>query len=72
MEIIYSLCQRFQFDLFQLMIIGLLLFAIGFWLGHARSKKLAHKMAKMEKEIMNLNSELLYNTGQPTTLKMHH
>jgi len=71
METIYTTSQSFQLDLFQALIIGLFLFAIGFWIGQARSKKLAQKMAKMEKEIMELNTELLYNTGGMGVLKMH-
>lgn len=71
METIYTTSQSFQLDLIQVLIIGLLLFAIGFWIGHARSKKIAQKMAKMEKEIMKLNTELLYNTGTASVLQMH-
>jgi hypothetical protein len=64
METFYSNSQSLQMDLFQVLIIGLLLFSFGFWMGHARSKKLERKMAKMEKEIRDLNTELLYGNGQ--------
>jgi hypothetical protein len=60
METIYSPIQRFELDPIQVLIFGLFLFAIGFWAGQARSKKLERKMAKMEKEIRDLNTELLY------------
>jgi hypothetical protein len=71
METIYSTSQRFQPDFLQVLIVGLFLFAIGFWVGQAKSRKLERKMAKLEKEIRDLNTELLYNTGEPSVVKMH-
>ena len=50
-----------QLDLLEVAIIGAFLFGIGFWLGNLKSKKLLKKMARMEKKIMDLNSELLYS-----------
>lgn len=60
METIYSTVHRFEFDPLQILIPGLFLFAIGFWAGQARKKKLERKVARMEREIRDLNSELLY------------
>ena len=61
METIYSTSQDFQLDIIQVMITGLILFAAGYWLANLRSKKFLKEMRKLEKEIMDLNSELLYN-----------
>jgi len=72
METIYSTVQRFQPDLFQTFIIGLFLFAIGIRIGLAKSRKLGRKMAKLEREIRDLNTELLYNTGDTGARNMHH
>jgi hypothetical protein len=66
METIYSTSQDFQLDIIQVMITGLILFAAGYWLANLRAKKLLKEMRKLEKEIMDLNSELLYNE------KMYH
>ena len=63
METIYTLFQNFHLDLFQVFIVGLFIFAIGFRLGYSRSKKMERKMAKMEKEIRDLNTELLYGNA---------
>ena len=60
METIYNSAD-IQLGLFQVAIVGCCLFAIGFWLGNLKYKKLLKKMAKMEKKIMDLNSELLYS-----------
>ncbi|HTI07954.1 MAG TPA: hypothetical protein VL832_05340 [Puia sp.] len=62
METIYSSFQAFQLGLLQVLITGIILFALGFWVGGAlKSKKLLRKMARMERKIRDLNSELLYN-----------
>jgi hypothetical protein len=71
METIYTILQNFQLDLSQVFICGLVVFAIGFWAGRAKSKKLERKIAKMEKEILDLNAELLYNEQPAGVLKMH-
>ena len=52
--------QNLQMDLLQVGIICIILFVIGYWLGALKSRKLMRKMGKMEKKIMDLNSELLY------------
>ena len=49
-----------RLDLVQVAIIGLVLFALGYYLGHMATKKMTRQMAKMEKKIMDLNTELLY------------
>ena len=60
METLYSTIQSFQLDLVQVFITCLVLFSFGYWIGFSRSKKLERKMHKMEKEIRDLNTELLY------------
>jgi hypothetical protein len=59
MESIYSSFQDLNIP--ALFIIGLTLFAIGFWFGNQKKKRFLRKIHEMEKEIMDLNSELLYN-----------
>ena len=72
MEPIYSIFQNFQLDLSQVFISSLVVFVLGFWAGRVKSKRLERKMARMEKEIRDLNTELLYNNNdQPAgVLKM--
>ena len=59
METIYSVFNGLDYP--EIVITGLTLFAIGFWMGSVKSKKFVKKIREMEKEIMDLNSELLYN-----------
>jgi hypothetical protein len=68
MESIYTSFSDLKLDLIEATIISMFVFVIGYWIGALKSKKLMRKMQKMEKEIRNLNSELLYNSGQPTLL----
>ena len=55
--------QNLQMDLFQVGIACLIIFALGYWLGTLKSRRLIRKMSRMEKKIMDLNTELLY--GRP-------
>lgn len=47
-------------------IICILLFCAGYWVGSLKTKKLMKQLTKMEKKVMDLNSELLY--GPPAKL----
>jgi len=55
--------ENLQMDMFQAGIACLVIFAAGYWVGSRKSRRLMRKMGKMEKKIMDLNSELLY--GHP-------
>ena len=55
--------QNMQIDMFQAGIACLIIFAIGYWVGSRKSRRLIRKMGRMEKKIMDLNTELLY--GRP-------
>ena len=61
METILSTLLDIQLDFIEVMIIGLSLFSAGYWLGGLKSRKLNKKIGKMERDIMDLNAELLYN-----------
>lgn len=61
METIYTFLQDHELDFMQVLFSCLFFFTIGYWLGGMKSKKLIRTIQKMEKEIMDLNSELLYN-----------
>lgn len=43
-------------------VICLFLFILGYWLGTRKSKKLLKQLARMEKKVMDLNTELLYGS----------
>jgi hypothetical protein len=68
METIYSAIQELQLGLITVIITCSLLFAAGYWLGVAKSKKFIKRINKMEKEILDLNAELLYNSKESSSL----
>ena len=63
METGYHSFTDLQLNIIQAGITGILLFIVGYWLGTMKSKKLLKKMSRMEKKIMDLNSELLYGVA---------
>lgn len=65
MEPIYSILQDLNVPV---ILLGLSLFAGGFWLGNLRKRQFLKKIHEMEKEIMDLNSELLYNDRPGSTM----
>ncbi len=66
MEPIYTILQDLNVPV--LLIFGLTLFAVGFRLGNLKKKKFLRKINEMEKEIMDLNSELLYSDRPGSTM----
>jgi len=68
METIYAAVQELQLGLFTVIISCSLLFFVGYKLGAAKSKKFIKKINKMEKEILDLNAELLYSSKESGSL----
>jgi len=68
MEAIYATVQELQLGLFTVIITCSLLFVVGYRLGAAKSKKFIKKINKMEKEILDLNAELLYSSKESGSL----
>jgi hypothetical protein len=65
MGTLIDVLQSFQFDTLQLFIACLLLFTIGHLSGKRKVKKLNEEISKLHKDVMELNSELLFG-GQET------
>ncbi len=53
-------------------IICILLFCAGYWVGNLKSKKLMKQLSKMEKKVMDLNSELLYGPPAQSAREKSH
>jgi hypothetical protein len=49
-------------DLLPAAAIMLLLLILGYWLGSLKTRKLTRQLAKMERKVMELNTELLYGS----------
>jgi hypothetical protein len=66
MEAIIDLLQAFHLNFLEVIIAGLFVFSIGFLLGHKKSKKLAEEVYKLQRDILDLNAEILYGKEQKT------
>jgi hypothetical protein len=61
MEIILNILQDFQLDMLQVTATGLILFVIGYRIGIQKSRKLHKKIHELERDVLDLNAELLNN-----------
>ncbi|MDR3714317.1 MAG: hypothetical protein P4L51_15980 [Puia sp.] len=61
MEIILNILQSFQLDMLQVTATGLILFVIGYRIGMHKNRKLYKKIHELEKDVLDLNAELLNN-----------
>ncbi len=59
METIIDILQQFQLDVVQVIATGLFLFVIGYWIGIQKSRKLHKKIYKLQRDVLDLNAELL-------------
>ena len=68
MGTLIDIIQSLQFDVLQVLIAGILLFGIGHLSGKRKVRRLNDEICKLEQNVMELNSELLYGTGQEATV----
>jgi hypothetical protein len=66
METIIDILQQFQLDILQVIATGLLLFAIGYRIGIQKSRKLYKKINKLQRDVLDLNAELLLDRTKGT------
>jgi hypothetical protein len=64
MGILFDILQALQFNAFQVIIAGLLLFSAGHLLGKRNSRRLKEKINRLEKNVMELNSEILFGNQE--------
>lgn len=61
MEIILNILRDLQLDMIQVFATGMVLFTIGYRIGIQKSRKLNKKIHELEKDVLDLNAELLNN-----------
>ena len=66
MEVIIDLLQAFHLNFLEVLIAALFVFSIGFFLGHKKSKKLIEEVYKLQRDILDLNAEILYGKNETT------
>jgi hypothetical protein len=60
MEAILDLLQAFSLNMLEVMIAGLFVFCFGFWLGSKKTKKLTEEIYGLQRDVLDLNAEILY------------
>ena len=66
MEAIINLLQAFHLNFLEVLIAAIFVFGIGFLLGHKKSKKLIEEVCKLQRDILDLNAEILYGKEETT------
>jgi len=60
MEAIYDLIDAFQFNVLELAVACLIIFSIGYKLGAKKARKLNEEIYGLQKDVLDLNAEILY------------
>ncbi|HEX4851554.1 MAG TPA: hypothetical protein VFV08_12140 [Puia sp.] len=66
MEAIIDLLKAFQLNAFEVSIIAFAIFCVGFWIGHKKVKKLTLEIYKLQRDVLDLNEEILTGYGATT------
>ena len=60
METVIDLLKAIQLNMLEVGFAGLLIFAIGYLIGMKKVKKLTHEIYGLQRDVLELNEELLY------------
>lgn len=72
MENVIGLLQAFQLNILEMSAPGILILAFGYWLGSKKSKRLNGEVYKLQREILDLNAELLYGKNETPVIGITH
>jgi len=60
METVIDLLKAIQLNMLEVGFVGLGIFSIGYLIGMKKVKKLTHKIYGLQRDVLELNEELLY------------
>lgn len=60
METVIDLLRAIQLNMLDVVIAGLVIFSIGYMIGLKKVKKLTHEIYGLQRDVLELNEELLY------------
>jgi hypothetical protein len=63
METIIDLLKAIQLNMLEVMIAGVFIFSLGYLIGIKKVKKLTHEIYGLQKDVLDLNEELLYGVN---------
>jgi hypothetical protein len=64
METVIDLLKAIQLNMLEGMIAGLFIFSIGYLIGIKKVKKLTHEIYGLQKDVLDLNEEILYGVSR--------
>jgi len=67
METIIELLKAIQFNMLQVSMAGLLIFSVGYLIGIKKVNKLTHEIYDLQKDVLDLNEELLFGVSTSET-----
>ena len=60
METVIDLLRAIQLNMLDVVIVGFFVFSIGYLIGMKKVKKLTHEIYGLQRDVLELNEELLY------------
>jgi hypothetical protein len=60
METVIDLLKAIQLNMLEVVIAGFVIFSIGYMIGLKKVKKLTHEIYGLQRDVLELNEELLY------------
>jgi hypothetical protein len=63
METVIDLLKAIQLNMLDVVIAGLFIFSIGYLIGMKKVKKLTHEIYGLQRDVLDLNEELLYGVN---------
>jgi hypothetical protein len=67
METIIDLLQAFHLNMLEVLITGMFLFGFGYQYGRKKVKKLTREISHLQRDILDLNAELLFGKEESTS-----
>ena len=63
METVIDLLRAIQLNMLEVLIAGVFIFSIGYLIAMKKVRKLTHDIYGLQKDVLDLNEELLYGIG---------
>jgi hypothetical protein len=70
MEILINLLKSFQFNSFHIVITAIVFFIAGFVRARLKTRKMAADISMLEKNILDLNAELLFGKTEAPVIRI--
>ena len=64
METVIDLLRAIQLNMLDVVVAGLFIFSIGYFMGMKKVKKLTHEIYGLQRDVLELNEELLYGVHE--------